>query len=126
MQGGMNWKVYFTESALAGDYRDALNTLLQYRSQMDEDRPCRRMIRTMSQAMHDGQSLTSLRKQFLKTFCSSPDAIKRQKEDLERALLRKAAWETRQDGAKAQGTKAEVVNPDEARIQQAIYSAMRS
>ncbi|OAT15582.1 putative inner membrane protein [Buttiauxella noackiae ATCC 51607] len=126
MQGGMNWKIYFTETALAGDYRDALNTLLQYRSQMDEDRPCRRMIRTMSQAMHDGQSLTSLRKQFLKTFCSAPDAIKRQKEELERALLRKAAGQKRQDGAKDQGIQAEVVSPDEARIQQAIYSAMRS
>lgn len=119
MLGGMNWKVYFTESALAGDYRDALNILLQYRSQMDEERPCRRMVRTLSQAMNDGQNLTSLRKQFLQTFCTSPGTVKRQKEDLDRAKLRLNAQQQRKD---EQGIAEEKRAVD---IQQAIYNAMR-
>jgi hypothetical protein len=119
MLGGMNWKVYYTESALAGDYRDALNTLLQYRSQMDENYPCRRMVRTLSQAMNDGQGLTALRKQFLKTFCTAPEAIKRQKEELNRAKLRLDAQLQR---------KPDQTESDEKRaveIQKAIYDAMR-
>jgi hypothetical protein len=119
MLGGMNWKVYYTESALAADYRDALNTLLQYRSQMDEDHPCRRMITTISQAMNDGQNLTALRKQFLKTFCSTPESIKRQKEELSRAKLRLDAQQQR---------KSDPQETDEKRavnIQKAIYDAMR-
>ncbi|BCG07449.1 STY4199 family HEPN domain-containing protein [Buttiauxella agrestis] len=119
MLGGMNWKVYFTESALAGDYRDALNILLQYRSQMDEERPCRRMVRTLSQAMNDGQNLTSLRKQFLQNFCTSPETVKRQKEDLDRAKLRLNAQQQRKD---EQGIAEEKRAVD---IQQAIYNAMR-
>lgn len=119
MLGGMNWKVYFTESALAGDYRDALNTLLQYRSQMDEDRPCRRMVRTISQAMNDGQSLTSLRKQFLQTFCTAPETVQRQKEELARAKLRLNAQQQRKD---EQGIAEEKRTVE---IQQAIYNAMR-
>lgn len=119
MQGGMNWKVYYTESALAGDYRDALNTLLQYRSQMDEERPCRRMVRTLAQAMNDGQSLTSLRKQFLQAFCSTPEAIKRQKEDLDRAKLRLQAQQQHHSGQTETDEKRAV------EIQKAIYDAMR-
>ena len=119
MQGGMNWKVYYTESALAGDYRDALTSLLQHRSQMDEERPCRRMVRTISQAMNDGQSLTSLRKQFLETFCSTPEAIQSQKEDLERAKLRLQAQQQRH----SEPAKTDVKRAVE--IQKAIYDAMR-
>ncbi|RPH21537.1 hypothetical protein EHN07_18250 [Buttiauxella warmboldiae] len=119
MQGGMNWKVYFTESALVGDYRDALNTLLQYRSQMDETRPCRRMIGTLSQAMNDGQNLTALRKKFLVTFCRTPAAIKRQQEELERAKLRLSAQQQRKNEPPESGVKRAV------EIQQAIYDALR-
>ncbi|MCT4715737.1 STY4199 family HEPN domain-containing protein [Enterobacteriaceae bacterium H18W14] len=125
MQGGMNWKASYAESALAADYRDALTTLLQYRKQMDELRPCRRMVNTTSQAMKDGQSLTSMRKQFLQAFCSSPGVIKRQKEELERALLRQAAQKRRYEESKAQGLQPEPLNTDEVEIQQAIYNALR-
>lgn len=125
MQGGMSWKVSYTESALAADYRDALTTLMQYRAQMDEVRPCRRMVNTTSQAMKDGQSLTSMRKQFLQTFCSTPDVVKRQKEELERAMLRKAAQKRRYNEAREQGQRAESPDTDEVGIQQAIYNAMR-
>jgi len=119
MQGGMNWKVYYTESALAGDYRDTLNTLLQYRSQMDEQHPCRRMVRTISQAMNDGQSLTSARKQLLQTFCSTPEAIKRQKEDVDRAKMRFNAQQQRNSDAQETDEKRAM------EIQKAIYDAMR-
>ncbi|NIY48925.1 STY4199 family HEPN domain-containing protein [Cedecea colo] len=125
MQGGMNWKASYAEAALAADYRDALTTLLQYRKQMDEVRPCRRIVTTTSQAMKDGQSLTSMRKNFLQTFCSTPGVVKRQKEELERALLRQAAQKRRYDEAKAQGLRPEPVSTDEVDIQQAIYNAMR-
>lgn len=125
MQGGMNWKASYAESALAADYRDALTTLLQYRTQMDEVRPCRRMMNTMSQAMKDGQSLTSMRKQFLQNFCSTPGTIKRQKEELERALLRQSAQKRRYDEAKAQGLQPEQPETNEVDIQQAIYNAIR-
>lgn len=125
MQGGMNWKASFAESALSADYRDALTTLLQYRTQMDELRPCRRMVNTISQAMKDGQSLTPLRRQFLKTFCSSPTTVKRQQEELERAMLRQAAAQKRFDEAKAQGRAGEPVDKTEVEIHREIYNAMR-
>lgn len=125
MQGGMNWKVSFAESALAADYRDTLTTLLQHRSQMDEVRPCRRMMSTFSQAMKDGQSLTPMRKQFLQTFCSTPNVIKRQREALERAVQRLAAQQKRFNQAKAQGGTGEPVDKSEVDIQQAIYNAIR-
>ncbi|AYN28347.1 hypothetical protein D8682_16005 [Buttiauxella sp. 3AFRM03] len=119
MQSGMNWKVYYTESALAADYRDALYALLQYRSQMDEERPCRRMVRTISQAMNDGQSLTSLRKQFLQTFCRNPEVIEWQKEDLERAKQRLSAQQQRNSEPATSDAKRAV------EIQKAIYDAIR-
>ena len=119
MQSGMNWKVYYTESALAADYRDALYALLQYRSQMDEERPCRRMVRTISQAMNDGQSLTSLRKQFLQTFCRTPEVIEWQKEDLERAKQRLSAQQQRNSEPAESDAKRAV------EIQKAIYDAIR-
>lgn len=125
MEGGMNWKVSFAESALAADYRDALATLLQYRPQMDEARPCRRMLNTLSQAMKDGQSLTSMRKQYLQTFCSTPGVIRRQHEELERAILRQSAQQKRFNEAKAQGRAGEPVDKSEVTIQQAIYNAIR-
>ena len=121
----MNWKVSFAESALAADYRDALATLLQYRPQMDEARPCRRMLNTLSQAMKDGQSLTSMRKQYLQTFCSTPGVIRRQHEELERAILRQSAQQKRFNEAKAQGRAGEPVDKSEVTIQQAIYNAIR-
>jgi len=119
MQSGMNWKVYYTESALAADYRDALYALLQYRSQMDEERPCRRMVRTISQAMNDGQSLTSLHKQFLQTFCRTPEVIEWQKEDLERAKQRLSAQQQRNSEPAESDAKRAV------EIQKAIYDAIR-
>lgn len=119
MQGGMNWKVSYTESALTGDYRDTLNALLQYRSQMDEQSPCRRMARTDSQAMTDGESLTGLRKQFLQTFCSSPQAVKWQKEELERAKLRLSMHQQRKNGQTESDEKRAV------EIQKEIYDAIQ-
>ena len=125
MQGGMNWKVYFAEQALAEDYRDVLTILLQYRPQMDEARPCRRLIGSTELGMKKGQKLTSLRKQFLASFCSSAPAVQRQKEEVERARMRLAAQKQRVEDATAQGLETEPVDEQTAKIQQAIYNAMR-
>lgn len=125
MQGGMSWKASFAEPALAADNDDALTTLLQYRSQMDEVRPCRRMINTMTQAMKDGQSLTAKRQEFLKAFCSKPGTVRRQKEDLERAVQRQAVAKKQYAEAKAQGRQPEPVKSDEVDIQRAVYKAIR-
>lgn len=124
MQGGMSWKASYAESALAADYRDALTVLLQYRSQMDEARPCRRMTNSLAQAMKDGQSLTAKRKEFLQVFCSTPGAVKRQKEALERAMQRQAAAKKRADRGKMQGPEASAAD-QEVEIQRAIYNAIR-
>lgn len=125
MQGGMNWKVYFAEQALAADYGDVLTILLQYRPQMDEARPCRRLIGSTELGMKNGQKLTSLRKQFLAAFCSSDAAVKRQKEEVDRAQIRFAAQKQRAAEAKAQGLDAVPVDEQTVKIQQAIYNAMR-
>jgi len=89
---------------------------------MDEARPCRRMINTMTQAMKDGQSLTAKRKEFLKAFCSKPGTMRRQKENLERAMLRQAASKKRSAEAKGQDTP---VDEREVKIQQAIFKALQ-
>lgn len=125
MQGGMNWKVYFTEQALAADNRDVLTILLQYRPQMDEARPCRRLISATELEMRKGQKLTSLRKQYLASFCSSATAVQRQKEALQRAEMRLAAQKQRYEDATAQGLVAEPVDELNVKIQQAIYNAIR-
>jgi CMP-2-keto-3-deoxyoctulosonic acid synthetase len=83
------------------------------------------MTNTIAQAMKDGQSLTSMRKQFLQTFCSTPGVIKRQREELERAVLRQAAAQKRFDAARAQGAAGEAVDKSEVDIQRAIYNALR-
>lgn len=121
MQGGMPWKVFFAEHALANDNQAVLNTLLQYRQQMDEERPCRRLIRSTAQGMHDQQALTSLRKQFLKHFCHSDYDIKQQKTRLDNAQTRLAAQKQRY----TQGVLP--TRPDEQEVitHQAIYNVIR-
>lgn len=91
LDGGMNWQVAWTEQALADRHDDSLILLLRHRWQMNEVKPCRRMIATLGHAMAQGEPLTSMRKQFLKSFCATPGVIKRQKYDLDQALLREQA-----------------------------------
>ena len=53
-----------------------------------QKKPCRRFINTLSHAMSNGESLTSIRKEYLKAFCTVPAVVKRQKHDLEMATRR--------------------------------------
>lgn len=91
LDGGMSWQVAWTEQALAAKQDDSLNLLLRHRAQMDEIKPCRRMIATLSHALAQGETFTSMRKQFLKSFCVTPGVVKRQQHALDQAELRARA-----------------------------------
>ncbi|EQA4279638.1 STY4199 family HEPN domain-containing protein [Cronobacter dublinensis] len=91
LEAGMNWKVAWTEQALAKNHEATLETLLRYRLQMDELKPCRRMITTLSHALSQGEKMTSMRKQYLQAFCTVPVVVQRQKYELEQAQLRAQA-----------------------------------
>lgn len=88
LQGGMEWKVSWTEQLLADESNETLNLLLNYRPQMNELKPCRRMIATIGHAMAQGESLNALRKQYLRAFCTTPAVVKRQKYEMELAQQR--------------------------------------
>jgi hypothetical protein len=88
LQGGMDWKLSWTEEAMSAGYDDVLELMLRYRQNMAEEKPCRRFINTLSHAMSNGESLTSIRKEYLKAFCTVPAVVKRQKHDLEMATRR--------------------------------------
>jgi len=88
LQGGMDWKLSWTEEAMSSDHDDVLELMLRYRQNMVEEKPCRRFINTLSHAMANGESLTSVRKEYLKAFCTVPAVVKRQKHDLEMATRR--------------------------------------
>lgn len=91
LQGGMDWKLSWTEEAMAAEHDGVLELMLRYRSQMVEEKPCRRFINTLSHAMSNGESLTSLRKQYLKAFCTVPAVVKRQQHDADMATRRASA-----------------------------------
>lgn len=91
LQGGMDWKLSWTEEAMSAGYDDVLELMLRYRQQMVEQKPCRRFINTLSHAMSNGESLTSQRKDYLKAFCTVPAVVKRQQHDTEMAKRRAKA-----------------------------------
>lgn len=91
LQGGMNWKLSWTEQALAVGYDDVLSLLLRYRIQMDEEKPCRRFINTVTHEMANGRNLTSMRKNYLRSFCTHPAVVERQRYEKERARQRAQA-----------------------------------
>ncbi|MBJ3593367.1 hypothetical protein JGC56_19835 [Salmonella enterica subsp. enterica serovar Saintpaul] len=91
LQGGMDWKLAWTEQAFAAGNTDVLKLLLRYPSQMDEAKPCRRFMSTVSHAMSNGASLTSLHKSYLQSFCAVPEVIARQQYDAEQAQRRARA-----------------------------------
>lgn len=88
LQGGMDWKLSWTEEAMSAKYDDVLELMLRYRQNMVEEKPCRRFINTLGHAMSGGESLTSMRKQYLQAFCTVPAVVKRQKHDAEMATRR--------------------------------------
>lgn len=80
-----------TEQAFAAGNTEVLRLLLRYPAQMNESKPCRQFMSTLSHAMSNGASLTSLHKSYLQSFCSVPAVIARQQYDLEQAQLRARA-----------------------------------
>ncbi|MCU6316485.1 hypothetical protein KWH52_17395, partial [Proteus mirabilis] len=48
LQGGMDWKLSWTEEAMSAGYDDVLELMLRYRQNMVEEKPCRRFINTLS------------------------------------------------------------------------------
>ncbi|MEN3752844.1 hypothetical protein ABC733_09480 [Mangrovibacter sp. SLW1] len=84
----MTWQASWAEQPLAKDQRDMLELLINFRSQMDEPEPCRRMISTISDAMARGESLTSMRKTFPETFCWQSDVVEQEREAWLQALQR--------------------------------------
>ncbi len=88
LQGGMDWKLSWTEEAMAAGHDDVLELMLRYRNNMTEEKPCRRFINTLSHAMANGGSLTSMRKQYLQAFCTVPAVVKRQQHDADMATRR--------------------------------------
>ena len=84
----MDWKLAWTEQAFSAGNTAVLKLLLRYPSQMDEAKPCQQFMSTLSHAMSNGASLTSLHKSYLHSFCSTPEVVARQQYDVEQAQLR--------------------------------------
>ncbi len=112
LQGGMDWKLSWTEEAMSAGQDEVLELILRYRQQMTEQKPCRRFINTLSHAMANGESLTSMRKQYLKAFCTVPAVVKRQQHDAD--LARRRAQSQPDDNSKKWQS-----------IQTAIYEVIR-
>lgn len=88
LRTGMNWKLSWTEQAIAAGNNEVLEVLLRYRQQMDENRPCRRFITTLTHEMATGKPLRSVAKSFLQAFCTVPPVVQRQRYEMEQAQLR--------------------------------------
>lgn len=112
LQGGMNWQLSWTEQAQSFHYDEVLALLLRYRLQMDEPKPCRRFINTLSHSMASGESMTSVRKAYLQAFCIAPAVVERQRYNVSQAKRRADATPDAQ-------------NKKWLTIQSAIYSAIK-
>lgn len=97
LQGGMDWKVSWTEQALTQEQHKVLGLLLSYRKQMIEPTPCQRMITNLAHALSQGQPFTTIRKSYLKAFCTTPEVVKRQASDAAQAQTRAAATRDKSD-----------------------------
>ncbi|MGY5954902.1 STY4199 family HEPN domain-containing protein [Kosakonia sp. BK9b] len=111
LRTGMNWKLSWTEQAMAADNSEVLEMLLRYRLQMDENRPCRRFITTLSHEMLAGKKLTSIGKEYLRAFCAREPVVERQRYEMEQAQLRYKAEPSDE-------------NKKQADIQTAIYNVI--
>ena len=106
LQAGMAWKVSWTEQALANEQNKVLGLLLSYRLQMNEPKPCRRMIAALGHALYQGSTLTDIRKSYLQAFCRTPPVVKRQANDYANALARARATGEKNDAKWAAIQKA--------------------
>jgi hypothetical protein len=97
LRGGMDWQLSWTEQALAARHNDVIALLLRYRLQMDEPKPCRRFLMTLSHALVNGEPLTHERKNILQAFCTRPSVVERQRVEVESAKRRMKAQPTAQN-----------------------------
>lgn len=58
---------------------------------MDEPKPCRRFINTLTHELSQGAQLTAIRKSYLQTFCTQPAVVARQRLAVENAEKRSRA-----------------------------------
>jgi len=112
LKAGMDWKLSWTEHALSANHREVLDVLMRYRLQMTQEKPCRRFITNLGHVMATGETLTSLRKDYLQAFCSVPAVVERQRREMEQAT-RRAEAQPNESTKKWQA------------IQTAIYEAIR-
>lgn len=91
LRGGMNWQLAWTDLAMSTQHEAVLNLLLRYRSQMDEPKPCRRFINTLTHELSRGTRLDAIRKSYLQAFCTTPAVVKRQRLAVETAQQRNKA-----------------------------------
>ncbi|MCF3759704.1 hypothetical protein L2E05_25735, partial [Salmonella enterica subsp. enterica serovar Weltevreden] len=84
--------------------------LLRYPALMDEVKPCRRLITTLSHDMSSGAPLTAMHNTYLQTFCTVPAVVTRQQHDTEQARVRAQA-------------RPSADNKKWLKIQSAIYDA---
>ena len=91
LRGGMNWQLAWTDLAMSSQHESVLNLLLRYRSQMDEAKPCRRFINTLTHELSRGTRLDAVRKSYLQTFCTMPAVVARQRLAVESAQKRSKA-----------------------------------
>lgn len=91
LRGGMNWQLSWTDLAMSSQNEAVLNLLLRYRQQMDEPKPCRRFINTLTHELSQGAQLTAIRKSYLQMFCTQPAVVARQRLAVENAEKRSRA-----------------------------------
>lgn len=91
LRAGMTWQLAWTDAAMAAQHEDVLNLLLRYHLQMDEPKPCRRFINTLTHELSQGAQLTAIRKSYLQSFCTTPAVVARQRLAVDNAERRSKA-----------------------------------
>ena len=112
LRGGMNWQLAWTDRAMSAQHEAVLDLLLRYRLQMDEPKPCRRFIHTLTHELSQGAPLNAVRKSWLQTFCTAPAVVARQRLAVDAAERRYHAA----GGAESKKWLA---------IQKSVYAAIR-
>lgn len=91
LRGGMTWQLAWTDAAMTAQHEEVLNLLLRYHLQMDELKPCRRFINTLTLELSRGARLNAIRKSYLQTFCTTPAVVARQRLAVDNAQQRSKA-----------------------------------
>lgn len=91
LRGGMTWQLAWTDSAMAAQHEEVLKLLLRYHLQMDELKPCRRFINTLTLELSRGAQLSAIRKSYLQAFCTTPAVVARQRLAVDNAQQRSKA-----------------------------------